>query len=361
MQITYLSESGRKEWNEFVARQPSFGLLQSWEWGEFKKRMGWQAIRLGVEHQGQLVAGTQVLLKSSPLRLVSMAYVPRGPLTIWKDRETTILLFQAIHQTARQHGAIFLKIEPPLEHSQAAHRWVQDHGFIPSRYANQPRCTLILDLAPDLDEIFRKLSKSTRKKIRAAQRKEVDVRVGNQEALNTFYRIMQATGKRAGFLVRPGKYYAREFEVFSEVGQIRLSLAMHNGQATAVETSLFFGDKAASFHSGFLADYRHLKVNHLLLWQAICWAKEQGCSSFDLWGIPDEVGTLIGSGEPVPRDRYDGLWGVYQFKRAFTNQVAYYVGAYDYVYNPLLYRAITLAISHLGSVSRITRLIDRLL
>jgi peptidoglycan pentaglycine glycine transferase (the first glycine) len=35
--------------------------------------------------------------------------------------------------------------------------------------------------------------------------------------------------------------------------------------------------------------------------------------------------------------RSDGLWGVYRFKRGFGGRVVRSVGAWDYVYSPLLY------------------------
>ena len=54
-----------------------------------------------------------------------------------------------------------------------------------------------------------------------------------------------------------------------------------------------------------------------------------------LLGIPDA--------DPASLDaeferRNDGLWGVYRFKRGFGGQWLQSVGAYDYVYNPLLYQ-----------------------
>ena len=43
---------------------------------------------------------------------LTMAYVPRGPLTDWHDRPLTLELLDAIRQTGRKAGAALLKIEP---------------------------------------------------------------------------------------------------------------------------------------------------------------------------------------------------------------------------------------------------------
>ena len=64
------------------------------------------------------------------------------------------------------------------------------------------------------------------------------------------------------------------------------------------------------------------------------WARERGCLTYDLWGIPDEEEEVL---EREFLKRSDGLWGVYRFKRGFGGQVMHYLGAYDYVYSPSLY------------------------
>jgi lipid II:glycine glycyltransferase (peptidoglycan interpeptide bridge formation enzyme) len=75
--------------------------------------------------------------------------------------------------------------------------------------------------------------------------------------------------------------------------------------------------------------------NYLLQWEAIRWAKSQGCTEYDLWGVPDEdLATL----EANFANRNIGLWGVYRFKRGFGGELRRSVGPWDRVYNPTLYR-----------------------
>jgi lipid II:glycine glycyltransferase (peptidoglycan interpeptide bridge formation enzyme) len=80
--------------------------------------------------------------------------------------------------------------------------------------------------------------------------------------------------------------------------------------------------------------------NYALQWEAIRWARGQGCTSYDLWGIPDKDEATL---EAQFQRREDGLWGVYGFKRGFGGQVARAVGAWDRVYRPVLYAAYRLA------------------
>ena len=89
------------------------------------------------------------------------------------------------------------------------------------------------------------------------------------------------------------------------------------------------------FYGASSDQHRNLMPSYLTQWAAICWAKNQGCIRYDLWGIPDaDLATL----EAEFQQRRDGLWGVYRFKRGFGGQVVQSIGAYDYVYNPLLYQ-----------------------
>ena len=76
--------------------------------------------------------------------------------------------------------------------------------------------------------------------------------------------------------------------------------------------------------------------NHLAQWTAMKICKEAGCSEYDLWGIPDEDEETL---EEQFQERHDGLWQVYRFKRGFGGKVLRTMGAFDYVYDPLLYRA----------------------
>jgi lipid II:glycine glycyltransferase (peptidoglycan interpeptide bridge formation enzyme) len=95
LKLVSTSDITRERWNSFVAQWPGFELMQSYEWGTFKEILGWRAIRLAVVRDGRMVAGAQMLIRPLPLRLVSVAYVPRGPLLYWDDEEAVQVLLPA--------------------------------------------------------------------------------------------------------------------------------------------------------------------------------------------------------------------------------------------------------------------------
>jgi lipid II:glycine glycyltransferase (peptidoglycan interpeptide bridge formation enzyme) len=96
------------------------------------------------------------------------------------------------------------------------------------------------------------------------------------------------------------------------------------------------------------------------MWESIKWAKARGCTTYDVWGIPDEIGAHLYLGHPLPQNQTAGLWGVYRFKRGFGGDIVYYVGAYDFVYSPLLGRLMNAVLARLGSADKLAQLGDRL-
>ena len=336
-------------WNSFISDWPDCGLLQTSLWGDFKQLMGWKAIRLAVENDGCLVAGALMLVKHLPLGLASIAYIPRGPLVNWHDRATTKLLLEALHQAARENHACFLRIEPPVIHSSQAQSMLQDLGFYPTAQTNQPRCTLTLPLDVDIDTLYTELPRRVRRDIRICHTKGVKIRQGDESDLGTFYKLMRTTASRGGFSSRSLEYYELEYKTFSRGEHTTLLLADYDGQTVAAQMPFAFSRYGAAFHGASNNTHRHLPINDLLTWEGIKWAKSRGCRSYDLWGIPDEVGELISEGRPVPNDRQDGLWGVYTFKKGFGGNITYYVGAYDYIYNKSLYTLGNNMIAWLGS------------
>jgi lipid II:glycine glycyltransferase (peptidoglycan interpeptide bridge formation enzyme) len=65
----------------------------------------------------------------------------------------------------------------------------------------------------------------------------------------------------------------------------------------------------------------------LLQWETMRWARERGCTVYDMWGAPDD-----------PADTADPLAGVFNFKQQFGGRHVRWVGPYDFVADPALYR-----------------------
>ena len=321
---------------------------------------GWRASRILLLGDGLPLAGAQILFRPlfPGLRKPVAAYIPKGPILPperWEAEEGRTLL-EAIHARAREEGAFFLKVEPdwvestwPPSSAQrtAFHRQLQSSGFIPARTV-QPRSTIILDITVPEEEILARMKHKTRYNIRLASRKGVRVRRGSIEDISTFYRLLEVTSKRDRFGIHTFDYYRRAMELFSPSGDVVLLLAEYESETLAGLMAFKWGRRAYYMYGASSDLHRNLMPNHLLQWEAILWAKSAGCLTYDLWGIPDEVGQEPERYWEDPPDRSGGLWGVYRFKRGFGGTLVRYTGAWDYVYSPALYGLYRLALNVLG-------------
>jgi lipid II:glycine glycyltransferase (peptidoglycan interpeptide bridge formation enzyme) len=271
--------------------------------------------------------------------------VPRGPI-VAPTAAAAPVLFAALHREARRRRAIFLKIEPNL--LEDATTALTDLGFRPSDQRVQPRTTIVVDLTPDLATIAARQKPKWRYNIGLAARRGVTVRQGSAADLAIFYELLRQTGQRDRFAIHSLAYYQ---EFFRHLGdQARLFLAEYQGNILAGIVITVFGDQAIYMYGASSSEQRNLMPNHLLQWEAMKWAQAQGCATYDLWGVPDEVPSEVPSSRfQVPStaseeretwnvERGTDLWGVYRFKQGFGGQVRRYAGAFDYVYSPVLYR-----------------------
>jgi len=338
VRISLVPDTRCDEWNALATRENSFSLLQSWEWGHFKEKLGWKAVRVAAEEDGRIFAGAQLLIRPIPSRAMSVAYLPRGPIGAWLHEPVVGALIDELSRVARRHRAVFLRVEPALPDDSETTMVLQALGFRESPASNQPRATMLVDLTPDPDEILARMHRKTRYNIRYATRKGVTIRTGDVPDLELVYRLLRATARRGGFSARSRRYYREEFETFAGADRLRLLVASYEGEPLAVNVSAVFGSHAAYIHGASADRHRELMPNHLLMWEAMRWAKDRGCRSFDLWGIPDEVGRLASQHQPLPAvETTNGLWGVFRFKRGFGGEIAYYTGAHDLVYTKSIY------------------------
>lgn len=349
-------------WDGLLASTPSPSLLQSWRWGEFKRSSGWFPSRLvlgeasdnGQKHIRPLIAA-QLLTRSVP-RLplpLSAAYIPRGPVFLGEgDIEGAEKTFWgAVHAQARKRGAIFLKVEPDISLGENLTKEAVDErmarfGFRPSGRL-QPARTIVLDINKSDDDLMKAMKTKTRYNIRLAGRRGVVVRrAATQGDLQAFYSLLTVTGERDEFGIHTADYYTKLWELFGPDGDnsMLLLLADHPDETERAAgpiaglLALRFAGEAIYMYGASDNRGREHMPNYLLQWEAIRWARESGCSVYDFWGIPDPPSEDEDAEEVSPTNTRSGLRGVYWFKKGFGGREKEYPGAYDFVYNPPLYR-----------------------
>jgi lipid II:glycine glycyltransferase (peptidoglycan interpeptide bridge formation enzyme) len=327
---TTVEKQVQTDWDDRIASSSQGHLLQSWAWGELKSEFGWTAERVD---DGPACA--QVLFRSLPAGLGSMAYIPKGPVVDFHDEAALKSLLAALGPLAEKERALCLKIEPNLDDEPWLAERLCAHGFKLSPQEIQPRRTILVDLDAEPDDLLKRMKQKTRYNIRLAGRRGVTVRPANDKDLPDVYDLMKLTAERDGFGIHSPYYYETAYRRFVPAGQGALLVAEHEGRLLAALMAFAFGGTAIYMYGASSNEGRKRMPTYLLQWEAMLWAKKQGCVVYDLWGVPDEDEESLEAGFT---QRSDGLWGVYRFKRGFGGSLTRSAGTWDLVYSPLRYQ-----------------------
>ncbi len=312
------------EWDEFLARHPEAHLLQSSMWGDLKSQFGWNPVRVVAG-----LAGAQILFRKLPLGF-SLGYVPKGPIgTDWDS------LWPEVHTICRQKKAVFLRIEPDQEEPVDPFLIKSLPGFLEVGDTIQPRQTVLIDLTGSPEDWLSRMKQKTRYNTRLAEKK--DIEVTESQDFDAFERLMRATGERDGFGVHTLEYYKKAYSIFATHNQVALLSANFKNRPLAMLMVFAQGGNAYYLYGASGDEERQRMPTYLLQFEAMRWAAARGCTSYDLWGIPDSPEEEL---EAQFESRSDGLWGVYRFKRGFGGRIVRSCSGYDYVYHQILYRVI---------------------
>jgi lipid II:glycine glycyltransferase (peptidoglycan interpeptide bridge formation enzyme) len=335
-------------WNQFLRRFPDAHILQTTEWGEFKSAFGWKASWV-ISSQGSEI-GAQVLLRSI-FPGITMAYIPKGPIFSpagFKGDSSWKPFWKDVDILCRRKKVAFLKVEPDFWIKKESYNPVKNEnppisndpgiyqipvGFIQSESTVQPRRTIVLDIDDNDTVILGQMKQKTRYNIKLAQKHKVETLPSDD--IDNFYNMMEITGNRDQFAIHSLAYFKKVYSIFHLQKACQLFFARHGDDLLAGMIVFKHGKRAWYFYGASNNHKRELMPTYALQWEAIRWARAQGCLEYDLWGIPDYDLDFL---EAEFAHRQDQLWGVYRFKRGFGGEVRRAAGAWDRVYNPLIYK-----------------------
>ena len=322
-------EADRAAWDDFVLRRCPGVLLQCWGWGELRRRYGWDVVRLmAVDAATGEVRGTlPVQLRGGPLG-VGFAYGIRGPLVldVGRDGDVALALIAAASRLARQRRALVLKLDPEWPEDVAAvGALLHTARLRPSWYDVQHRKTYLVDLAGGADAVFARLKESTRRNVRKASRGGVAVRVcEGVSGVDEFHPLLVETGARNGFPPREAGYFRNLLECVGSSVPAVIVLAEHEGRALAGMIAIAAGSRLVYLYGGTASDGARLQAPYALHWHAIEWGIAHGCTTYDMWGVPNHEDPNVPG------------YGYYEFKTRWNGRVVRHVRCQDAPLWPLL-------------------------
>ncbi len=261
--------------------------------------------------------------------LLTFHAIPFTPFTIGyfpKGLSPTQSMVDQLIQIGKQKRAIFIQLEP-----NSIGNWkleIGNYNLRPSHHPLFTKYTFVLDLTKSEDDLLKAMHPKTRYNLKVAQKHGVVIQEDNSpQAFEAYLTLSQETTARQGFYAHSNTYHRRMWEILHPEGIAHLWTATLHGEVLAAWI-IFTWEKMLYYPYGASSrQHRETMAPTLLLWEIARWGKRQGYKAFDLWGA-------LG---PTPDD-HDPWYGFHRFKQGFNPQLVEFVGSFDLVLHPWLYR-----------------------
>jgi len=347
-------------WNSAVKGFPNPHILQSWEWGEAKSKFGWEMEPTSWGKNFAKPDAVGMLLKREVklarfLPGLKVYYLPRGPILDWNNMKLVHSVLEDLELRTRKKGTIFLKMDPEVllgegipgsaeelknSEGERIRKELNSRGWIFSQSQIQYKNTMWLDLAGSEDDWLIRMKPKTRYNLRLSEKKGIVIRKGGTKDLHLLYQMYAETSVRDSFTIRNENYYQTIWSLFMKNHMAVSLIAEYGGSPIAGLILFLLGARAWYLFGMSIEKHRDLMPNYLLQWEAMREAKKAGCTTYDLWGAPDEF------------DSSDPMWGVFRFKEGLGSRVVRTIGAWDYTSRPALYTWYSKTLPRLMSVMR---------
>ncbi len=311
----YLKEKDR--FNQ-IAPHP----LQSWEWGDFKERIGVKVIRLGQFKNQKLTSTIQLFIHPLPKTEYTVGYLP-------KCSALNRQMLGSLNKIAQENKCIFIKIEPNLVKGK---EFFLENGCIYGRPLFT-KYTFQIDLKPVQEELLKNMKQKTRYNLRLAQKSGVQVTEDNSlAAFQEYLRLTFTTTKRQKFYAHDEKYHNLMWQTLYPAGIAHLLKAEYQGKILVAWIVFIFNQVLYYPYGASSREHKEVQASSLMMWEAIRFGKEMGCHTFDLWGS-------LGP-NPDPKDSW---YGFHRFKLGFGPKLVEFIGTFDLVFNRPGYKIYNLA------------------
>jgi len=308
----------RVAWNKHVQHP-----LQSFEWGEFRKLTGIKVVRTDEKTlPAQAGSPLQITIHPIPYTPWTIGYAPKGPMPT--SEQVAVL-----KKMASEYHCVFIKIEPKVEVRDSGFK-IQELsklGFVPGR-SLFTKYNFVLDVTPTEEILLSSFKQKTRYNIHVAEKKGVTVEIDDSaEAFNRYIELTEETTKRQGFYAHGKSYHQKMWQVLHVAGMAHILVARYQGEIITTWVLFRFNDTLYYPYGASTREHREVMANNLVMWSAIKLAKEWGLHYLDMWGA-------LGP-EADPDDPW---YGFHTFKLGYGARHVEYIGTWDYVAHPLLYK-----------------------
>ena len=316
MYLRVITDKQKAQYNKLVDH-----VMQSWEWGEFRKAMGLKVLRYGLYENDKLKIAFQITFHKIPFLNQSVGYFPKGP---FPDKELNL----ALTKIAKDQNCAFIKIEPNIESSDQR---TTDPIFKKSPKPMFSKHNFLLDLTQSEDEILKKMHPKTRYNIRIAKKHSVKIEERTDDkALDIYLDLFFKTTKRQGFTGHNKHYHQTVWKILKTAGIAKLIIATYQKEPLTAWMLFIFKDTIYYTYGGSSVEHKEVMSNNLICWETIKLGKKLKLKTFDMWGA---LGSSPNASDP---------WvGFHNFKKGYGGRLVEYIGTFDLITNWPIYLIFT--------------------
>ena len=379
--MKFLTDINNEKYTEFIKSHKHGNMMQAIEWSAIKNT--WGAVRVAVsDDKDNIIAAAQVLTRKG------LWYVPRGPILDYNNKELLEFFLTNLKKFAKTKQAKLVKLDIPVavkdekltnfkdvdgdysddELIKTFKSYGYNHkGFsLDMSSTIQPRFNTVTKLEQPVPDLF---SKDTRRLIRDADKKFVEVRRCGKENLDDFLFALACTEKRKNISLRGREYFENLLDTFGDNALLYISyinvekalkechnrkenlekeieelgekspkkkrtleeqvagtdklLALFNGleiedkskdQVISAAITIAYGNHAEIIYAGMNEDFAKLPAQYKVFSDTMKKAQEMGISAVSMGGIEGSLN--------------DSLLG---FKSKFSPNIVEYYGEFDLV------------------------------
>jgi len=308
----------KDKWDSFIDSFDHVHGFQLYEWGEVKRIQGWKPLRLALIKDDKIIIALQILSKS--IMGFSIGQSPFGPVCDSQkvSKEEWKLFFRELNYYLKSKKIITLIFQPYFNLDLCQYsNLIRKVPFL-LVYAK----TYVINLEPDLEDIFNSFNSKTRTQIRKSIRDGlITIEIDNSErGFERFYKLYEETYFRTKAVPLRKEIFREMSKIFEKPKHLNIFFAKVSNINASTIIVLSSG-KTAVYQwaaSSSNPEIRKLNTQRRLVWEVVKYYKQNKYKIFDLGGIPDE--------EDI--DRNSKHYGIYEFKSFFGEKVYENSGVY---------------------------------
>ena len=379
--MKFLTDINNEKYTEFIKSHKHGNMMQAIEWSSIKNT--WGAVRVAVsDDEDNIIAAAQVLTRKG------LWYVPRGPILDYNNKELLGFFLTNLKKFAKTKQAKLVKLDIPIavkdeklanfkdvdvdRSNDELIKTFKSYGYNHKGFSLdmsstiQPRFNTVTKLEQPVTDLF---SKDTRRLIRDADKKFVEVRRCGKENLDDFLFALACTEKRKNISLRGREYFENLLDTFGDNALLYISyinvekalkechnrkenlekeieelgekspkkkrtleeqvagtdklIALFNGleiedkskdQVISAAITIAYGNHAEIIYAGMNEDFAKLPAQYKVFSDTMKKAQEMGISEVSMGGIEGSLN--------------DSLLG---FKSKFSPNIVEYYGEFDLV------------------------------